>query len=187
MTQFSVVVPTYNRASTLPRAVQSVLCQTFADFDLVIVDDGSTDETNAVIAQYDDDRIHFLRQPNRGVSAARNAGAAAARGRWIVFLDSDDELLPHALERFSRDGGACKLVVCGVTRISPDGLRRQTVVPDREQVVARRFSPLLAGGFAVRRDLFEAVGGYDEALAYSENTEFAWRFALVFAKTSPST
>src|SRR6478736_3287941 len=99
--RFSVVIPTYNRASTLPRAIRSVLEQTYADVELVIVDDGSTDDTAEVVGAFADARITYLRQTNRGVSAARNAGAAAATGDFIVFLDSDDQLLPEAVQRYS--------------------------------------------------------------------------------------
>src|SRR5436190_1011588 len=111
MVQFSVVVPTYNRAPTLPQAIESVLAQKNADFELIVVDDGSTDDTSAVVARFGDARIAYLHQPNRGVSAARNAGAARAGGRLIVFLDSDDELLPDTLERFSRSPGEHRLIV----------------------------------------------------------------------------
>src|SRR3954467_2657063 len=100
MPQFSVVVPTYERAETLGRAIASILRQD-ADFELIVVDDGSTDDTARIVRQFDDERISYQHQTNAGVSAARNAGAAAARGEWLVFLDADDELLPDALERFS--------------------------------------------------------------------------------------
>src|SRR6476469_4649599 len=85
--RFSVVIPTYNRAATLPREIRSALDQTYTDVEVVVVDDGSTDDTAAVVRGLGDRRITYLPQPNRGVSAARNTGAAAATGEFIVFLD----------------------------------------------------------------------------------------------------
>lgn len=92
----SIVMPTFNRADTIGRAIASVLAQTHDDWDLIVVDDGSTDHTAARI-QGMDARIRILRQDNRGVTSARNAGLAAVRGDLVAFLDSDDEWLPHHL------------------------------------------------------------------------------------------
>lgn len=98
MTAFvSVIIPTYNRAYCVVEAIESVLGQTFQDFELIVVDDGSTDATAEVLAPYVD-RIRYIYQKNAGVSAARNTGIRAARGQWIAFLDSDDVWLPEKLE-----------------------------------------------------------------------------------------
>ena len=100
MPMFSVVIPTFNRRDLVARAVRSVLSQTVDDFEIVVVDDGSTDDTAAVIRALDDSRIRLVALPhNRGPAAARNAGIAAARGQLVSFLDSDDEYLPTFLER----------------------------------------------------------------------------------------
>ncbi len=94
----SVVIPAYNRAHVLPRALASVLEQASEDCEVVIVDDASTDGTEGWLATLDDPRVGVMRLPeNRGVNVARNAGIAASRGTWIVPLDSDDELAPGAL------------------------------------------------------------------------------------------
>ncbi len=97
MPDVSIILPTYNRADTIPRAIESVRDQTFADWELIIVDDGSTDGTAERINKLDP-RIRILRQENQGCYVARNSGIAAAKGRFIAFLDSDDEWLPHFLE-----------------------------------------------------------------------------------------
>ncbi len=94
---FSVVIPTFNRAHTLSRAINSVISQTFQANEIIVVDDGSTDETQELLRQWPD--IHVIMQTNHGVSAARNSGIQAAAGDWIAFLDSDDEWLPEKLER----------------------------------------------------------------------------------------
>jgi len=96
--EVSVIIPTFNRASTIKRAVDSVLFQSFRDFELIVVDDGSTDETQALLSDFSD-KIKILKTDNRGVSAARNLGAQAASGRSIAFLDSDDEWMPAKLEK----------------------------------------------------------------------------------------
>jgi glycosyltransferase involved in cell wall biosynthesis len=96
----SVVLPTYNRASMLAVAVQSVLAQTFADLELIVVDDGSTDETPGVLEAIADPRLVRLRSDQqRGAAVSRNAGIGAARGEFLAFQDSDDEWLPGKLER----------------------------------------------------------------------------------------
>lgn len=96
----SVVIPTYNRAEFLPRAVESVLRQTVDDFELIVVDDASTDDTEAVVERFDDPRVEYVRHgTNRGGSAARNTGIERSSGEYIAFLDSDDEWYPRKLER----------------------------------------------------------------------------------------
>ncbi len=100
---FTLFIPTYNRASLLPRALASIEAQTFRDFEVVIVDDGSTDQTRGLIADWRarvDFPVRYHWQPNQGKYAAHNRGVEVARGRFFVLLDSDDRLLPKALERF---------------------------------------------------------------------------------------
>src|SRR5437867_9331299 len=89
MPLFSVIIPTFNRAAFVVEAVESVLRQTCRDFELIVVDDGSTDHTRKVLAPYAS-RLRYLHQENKGVSSARNSGVHATTGPWIAFLDSDD-------------------------------------------------------------------------------------------------
>lgn len=95
--EVSIILPTYNRADTLGRAIESVLAQSFQDWELIVVDDGSTDGTADLFVGMDP-RVRLVRQANAGVGAARNTGLAASRGRFLTFLDSDDAWLPHFLE-----------------------------------------------------------------------------------------
>jgi glycosyltransferase involved in cell wall biosynthesis len=93
----SIIMPTYNRAEFISAAISSVLRQTYESFELIVIDDGSTDETAQVIRSFTDQRVLFVRQANHGRSAARNRALGMARGRYIAFLDSDDEYLPDKL------------------------------------------------------------------------------------------
>ncbi len=99
MSKFSIITPTYNRAKLLPRAIESVLRQDFTDWEMIIVDDGSTDETASVVEKYlkKDGRVKYFRKPNGGVGSARNLGVEKSSGDYLIFLDSDDELLAGAL------------------------------------------------------------------------------------------
>lgn len=141
----SVVLPTYNRASLLGRAIQSVLSQTYKDLELIIVDDGSSDETDEVVRAFADSRIRYLKHPkNRGVSAARNTGMMAALGEFIAFQDSDDEWLPDKLEKqlglFEQDKvGDLGLVLCEYLVVSDERVRR--LVPEVDQM---KYETLLA-------------------------------------------
>src|SRR3712207_6134618 len=108
----SVILPVYNRASTLAQCVTTVQAQTFSDWELVAVDDASQDESCAVIERFNDSRIRLVRhERNQGPSAARNTGIKAARGKYIALLDSDDEWLPGKLaaQVALLESGACDL------------------------------------------------------------------------------
>jgi len=179
---FTVVVPTLDRAATIGRAIESVVAQTWTDFELLVVDDGSTDDTRAVVARFQDERVRYLRRAHRGRSAARNHGAEVGRGRWLTFLDSDDHARPAWLGRLENGLRTAPIACCGalcVTR-SADG----ATVASR----ARLPEPLgpafgdatglfLAGTYALDRRLFLAAGGFDPRLRFSENTELALRLA----------
>jgi len=93
----SVVIPTYNRSALVHEAIRSVLAQTFGDFEIIVVDDGSCDDTRSVVATFSDARLRYIFKPNAGLAAARNTGIELARGRFVSFLDDDDLYLPTCL------------------------------------------------------------------------------------------
>jgi glycosyltransferase involved in cell wall biosynthesis len=99
--RFSIVIPVYNRAKFLRQAIDSVLSQTFTDYEVIAVDDGSTDESLEILKSYGS-RIRVIRQENQGPEVARNTGVAVAQGEYIAFLDSDDFFFPHTLETYER-------------------------------------------------------------------------------------
>ena len=174
----SVILNTYNRAALLPRAVESVLAQTHEDFDLVVADDGSTDRTPGVVAELNDRRVRYVRQDNAGLSAARNFGVASSSGRYVTFLDDDDEVLPGWLEAFAEliSSSGCGVACCGVEVVDAN----QTVTEVRKpHDLGAPFDHCVglfhSGSFAVRRDVFDASGGYATDLPCHHQTEFALR------------
>ena len=171
----SVVIPTFNRAWCLQDAVDSVQAQTFRDFEVIVVDDGSTDETAAMASTWEAP-IRFLQQRNKGVSAARNAGIHAARGHFLAFLDSDDLWRPEKLARqvafFDAQPEAliCQTEETWIRR----GVRVNPKLRHRKPS-GWIFEPSLAlclvspSAVMMRRDLFDAVGLFDEQLPACED------------------
>ncbi len=95
----SIITPTFNRAYILGTAIQSVLTQSYANWEMIIVDDGSTDNTKKLVSDFQDERIKYVCQKNNGPSSARNNGLSVAKGQWITYLDSDNEFLPNYIEK----------------------------------------------------------------------------------------
>ena len=167
---FTVVVPLWNNRDTVREAVASVLAQTYDDFELIVVDDGSTDDSLDMLAGIDDPRLRILRRPNGGPGLARNAGIAAAKADWIAFLDADDLWLPdHLAEldrvraRFPRAGliGTAYIQADGSQPFRPPGPAPGTV---REinffECIARGEPVLSSSSAAVARRAVEAVGDF---------------------------
>jgi glycosyltransferase involved in cell wall biosynthesis len=174
---FSVIVPTRDRADVLGRALRSVLAQTFPDFEVVVVDDGSGDGTREVVDALGDPRVRYVYRDHAGVSAARNVGAAQATGRYLTFLDSDDEALPGWLEALAEGLAHPRVgIVCCGAQVSARGDDDRVRLPASMGPAFRHQEGLfLAGTFALRREIFEGVGGYVAGLPYSENSELALR------------
>ena len=181
----SVVIPTYNRAHVVHRAIDSVLGQTFADFELIVVDDGSTDGTEAVLSTYTDPRIRYLVQlVNRGVSAARNRGIKEARGEFVAFLDSDDEWFPEKLERqvnrFRRAPDNVGLVYCGVETVGrPTGpwIYEPAHRGDIYNKLLERNVIHTGSGAMIRRSVVCAAGYFDEDIPAIEDYDYWLRIA----------
>ena len=182
----SAIITTYNRACLLPRAVSSVLSQTYDDYEVIIVDDCSTDDTQQVVDAITDSRIRHIRhEVNKGVSAARNTGIANARGEYIAFLDDDDEWLPTRLAKQSALMDAAPPKVGFVygwmdAVYGPSGPREPLDHLAAEgnifsEMICLRGSPnptLLARASAVRD-----VGGFDESVIVAEDLEFMCRLS----------
>ncbi|MGJ4804120.1 glycosyltransferase [Luteimonas sp. SDU82] len=183
----SVIIPTWNRRDMVARAIDSVLAQTRPVEEIIVVDDGSTDGTGEFLAQRYAERITLLAQANAGVSAARNMGLAAARGRYLALLDSDDVWLPEKTERqvaFLEANPGIGMVLCDVYRVGADGglidvfERRRQIPEDGPALQWVLRDPALAPLSALmRREVYEDVGGFDTALRTAEDLDFHLRVA----------
>ncbi len=179
----SVVMPTFNRGWIIKEAVDSVLAQTYDRFELIVVDDGSADDTAAVLAPYQD-RIRIIRQENRGVSAARNRGVAASYGRWVAFLDSDDLWLPKKLEiqtAFFRDHP--EALICQTEETWVRNGRRVNPRRKHQKPSGYIFEPSLAlclvspSAVMMTREFFDETGGFDETLPACEDYDLWLRIS----------
>ena len=185
----SVVIPTHNRAAILLEAVESVLKQTYQNFEILIVDDGSTDNTKGIVKSVDDQRIFYLFQENAGPAAARNTGIRKAKGEYVAFLDSDDLWHPRKLEKqmdiFRREDGV-GLVSTGSTYLDSEGkcifkkacrahdtteyLKYLVLSPDK----AFTGTPTLL----VKKECFAKVGLFDERQLLFEDWDLCFRIGL---------
>lgn len=174
--RFSVVIPVFNRAEVVRRALESVLAQNFPDLEVIVVDDGSTDDTLARLREIDDRRLRTVGQERAGAAAARNRGAALALGDFLTFLDSDDEALPQWLSHFEQliRSEDAALVSCSLSEGDPTGPLRKVMRPRPHPLFATE-ALFLAGGYAVRRSLFEAAGGFSVDQRAGQHTELALR------------
>jgi GT2 family glycosyltransferase len=185
----SVVIPTFNRAHCIEQAIRSALKQDFSDFELIIADDGSTDATEQAVARIADPRVRFIRKANGGCSSARNFGVANAAGRYVAFLDSDDEWDPRWLETtvaIMEADAATGAVYGSLARIGADGsdhgtfdvsvggTYREASVP----YVLAQASGLLGSNIIARRDVVQQIGGWDETFPTSGDFEFGLRLAV---------
>lgn len=174
MPRFSIIIPVFNAEKTLSKSVESIRLQVYSDFEIIIVNDGSTDNSAVEIERLIKlSKIKVITQQNSGVSAARNAGANLAQGEWLLFLDSDDELAESALIKFSEFTSNTNLSLIRGGFIRRSAGSEYARIPDGKTYI----SPL-AGSFCVRRTSFLKLGGYDERLKFSENSELFHRFFL---------
>ncbi len=171
----SVIIPTFNRADLLAQAIDSVLSQSYTDFELIVVDDGSTDATQALLSRYRG-RIRYLFQENRGVSAARNLGIKVARGRYICLLDSDDLWLRDKLkEQIRLMKGDPKIRVSYTDEVWIRGGKRVNQGKRHRKYsgwILRKLLPLCLispSSVMIERGVFEEVGLFDESFPVCED------------------
>ncbi|RJP75611.1 MAG: glycosyltransferase family 2 protein [Desulfobacteraceae bacterium] len=184
----SVVIPTHNRSELLKRAVQSVLSQTWQDFEIIVVSDGSIDNTQETVASFQDDRIRFLHHPvSKGASAARNTGMKAAKSQYIAFLDDDDEWTPDKLELqmpvIINSEPRVGLVYAWMEYFDKDKsigihapLRRGYVLPDMLDKQAIGGCPTVI----IKKEVLNVVGGFDEELMRGNDGDFFRRVSKYF-------
>jgi cellulose synthase/poly-beta-1,6-N-acetylglucosamine synthase-like glycosyltransferase len=196
----AVVIPLYNKAESVRRAIGSVLGQSLPPTEIIVVDDGSTDGSAEIVRQIDEARIRLICQPNGGVSAARNRGIAAARSRWIALLDADDEWMPGHLatmhnlrERYP----SCRVLASGYVLRGggrPDrsillrgGVPEQAgVLFDYFDAASRSDPPLCSSAVVVAREALRAVGGFPVGVGQGEDlltwARLAARYSIAYSR-----
>jgi glycosyltransferase involved in cell wall biosynthesis len=196
MPAVSVIIPLYNKGPYIARALNSVLAQTFQNFEVIVVDDGSTDEGAEIVGRFGDPRIRLIQQENGGVSAARNRGIEATRAELIAFLDADDEWLPGHLETLLRlqdkypEAGAygTAYLVKGIdvkTHIASfsDGIPREPwdgLLLNYFKVAALGAPPISASTVAIPKYILKEMGGFNADTWWGEDTDLWGRIALKY-------
>jgi cellulose synthase/poly-beta-1,6-N-acetylglucosamine synthase-like glycosyltransferase len=197
----SVVIPTYKRTQQTIDAIDSVFAQTAADLEVIVVDDGSPDGSGDTLESLfrqrteDAGRLSFYRQANQGASAARNTGAAHARGEYLAFLDSDDLWYPEKLERqlaaFAQLSPACGACFTDARLTNKNGLDASSfhdhgrvykdpfgIDPTAAVSLARSFSGFWISSLLVRTELFLQIGGFTRDISFAEDRDLHFRLAL---------
>jgi glycosyltransferase involved in cell wall biosynthesis len=190
----SVVIATFNRADYLPATIDSVLNQSFKDFELIVVDDGSTDDTRARLERYGT-RLKYLYQPNGGASAARNLGVRHAKAAWIAFQDSDDLSLPNhlaSLYGYASEFSRCGMVFANGNYVSgtPQSRGKQTIIPAAKsrQLAEKglRLVDLFASSILrlqaalISKQAYDRLGGHDESLRICMDLDLGFRMLMNF-------
>lgn len=174
----SIIIPTYNRAHLISRAIQSVIDQIYFQWELIIVDDGSNDNTGEIISLFRDPRIKYFYTENSGATDSRNIGVIKSTGPYIIFLDSDDEVKENWLLEFANKiklAGA-SLISCGYEKVDHKGNLISTQYPKNLGPFFNNITAnFLSGTLLMKKELFEEVGGYDVELKSGHHTDLLIR------------
>jgi len=173
----SIITPTYNRAYLLPRMIKSVLEQSFQDWELIIMDDGSTDATETVVKGFNDSRIKYYFTENSGAADKRNRGSEIAKGDYIILLDSDDEVKSNWLAAFAKEiKDGAQVVCCGMEKYNEKGELVKVKLPFKHSSLYKSIEGyFLSGTFLLKKNYFLTIGGYDTNLASGHHTDFLLR------------
>ncbi len=198
--EISIIVPTYNRCDSTINAIESILSQTYQNFEIIIVDDGSADNTGAELQQQFGNQIRYIFQPNRGPSAARNTGLRAAQHDWVAFLDSDDIWLPdklaHQVPLIQKKGVVlCYCNAGSLSRASQESLfsmigldvnQDQAIIGNPLELIIQGSMGILTPACICSKAAVSKAGGFDERLRVGEDTLLWTRLAFEgsFAITS---
>ena len=189
MPRVSVIIPTYNSATFLPETIESVLAQTYEDYEIIVVDDGSTDSTKEVLDPYSD-KIKYIYQQNHGAGSARNTGIKHSQGEYIAFLDADDIWLPeklHIQANYLDNNPEIAMVYSQSLRISVGGKSLSKKSRDRNLPSGEVFNKLFLRNFIltctavmVRKRVLNTIGLFNESLITSEDWDLWLRIAREF-------
>jgi glycosyltransferase involved in cell wall biosynthesis len=165
--KFSVIIPLYQKQNTIRRAIDSVLAQTYSDFELIVVDDGSTDNGSLLVKQQTDERVRLIQQTNQGVSVARNTGINSARYEYLAFLDADDEWLPLFLAEMCRlihQYPSCGWYSCGISYHTQRVLPKQNLLAEgcysNYFEVASQCNVVTSSSVVIPVEVAKEVGGF---------------------------
>jgi len=180
----SVIIPTYNKSQYLREAIESVLNQTYKNIEVIVVDDGSTDNTGEIVKLFNDSRIIYFWQGNKGPASARNTGIKKAQGKYIAFLDSDDLWLKEKLEKqidFMGKNPEIGLLGTGCYEITDKGkVIGKKIFPGKNEILQRdliKYNPFIQSSIITKREVFDKVGFYDKKFQESEDYELWLRIA----------
>lgn len=187
---FSVIIPLYNKEKYIKKTLETVFRQTFTDFELIVVNDGSSDDSLQVVSQFDDKRIVLLNKENGGVSSARNVGISSSKGEWICFLDADDELYSDALEHYHKlivEHSEAKIVAAGCDQTNKKYPQSDKVSwirdYDKEEaimVAKTGMAVLNSDCICVKRECFDTVGVFNENYTHGEDIDMWFRLSLQY-------
>lgn len=182
--KISIVIPTYNQSEYLQEAVESVLNQTYKNIEIIIVDDGSTDNTLGVVRSFDNNKIIYIQQKNKGASSARNTGIKKANGEYIAFLDSDDLWLKNKLRKqidFIKENPEIGLLGTGCYQMINIGkMIHKKIFPFENKILQKdliKYNPFIQSSVMIRKNVFDDIGLYDEKFKESEDYDLWLRIA----------
>ncbi|GAA4646895.1 glycosyltransferase [Pontixanthobacter gangjinensis] len=177
----SIIIPSYNRSHTLSGTIKSVLQQSDGNWELIIVDDGSLDSTSEVVQKYlGDGRVKYYFQDHSGVSAARNYGASLAKGNYLIFLDSDDQLYPDLIKHLKLiNYSDYDFINWQVRKLKGDNEVEIWKPAKLEKIYNHITASFLAGSICYRKEIFQKAGGYDSKMKFGENYELGLRIAQI--------
>ena len=179
----SIIIPTYNQSQYLEEAMESVLNQTYQNIEIIIVDDGSTDNTSEVVKSFDN-KIIYIPQKNKGASSARNAGIKKAQGQYVAFLDSDDMWIKNKLEKqikFIQNNPEIGLLGTGCYQmVDINKMIYKKIFPAKNEILQKdliKYNPFIQSSVIIRKDIFNDIGLYDEKFKESEDYDLWLRIA----------
>lgn len=188
----SIIVPVYNAASKLNNSIESIINQDYNNFEVIMVDDGSTDDSAFLIKEYikNDNRIKYIYKSNGGVSSARNLGIKYSKGEWVLFIDADDKLAPNALSvflKYIRLNRNVKIFIsnyfisdinynlCTACKIS-----KSKIIINPIKCICLENLYSRPGNTIIHKSVFKVMNGYDESLTYCEDYEFSLRLLSIY-------
>ena len=179
---FSVVIPAYNREKTLERCLKSVLHQSYPNVEIIVIDDGSTDTTKSIVNNFSD-RIRYYYQENSGAQRARNNGLNKSHGKYILFLDSDDWLLPNCLVKMAKtfeenDDVGAVYCLTGIEKNNSIVLARKDLLSGYVYSEVLRQGYLTSTSFiSMRKEIFDKIGNWDESFPASQDDDMCFRIS----------